>query len=265
MTRLALHTWTLDTTPFAETLAVTRRAGWDGVELRRLDFTRAAAAGSSADAVLEQVRGSGLSVACVGVEFGWMWAEGDERRRLLQVFAEQCARAAALGCDLVMSPVDKGKGDVARAAASIREVGDIAAGHGVRLAIEFNSQCEQLNTLAPMREVLARAGHGRCGLLLDTYHIGRSGVTLRELEDVAPAEIAYVQYSDVPRGPLAAGQVLNRLPPGHGIVPFREFFALVRAKGYAGYLSYEAPNTEAWKRPADEVAAEAITATRATL
>lgn len=265
MQRLALHTWTLDTTPLESVLRVARSTGWDAVELRRLDFVRAAQAGRGPDHVRDAVRASGLGVACVGVEFGWMWADGPERARLLQVFAEQCAHARALGCTTVMSPVDKGRGDPARAATSVREVGDVAAAHGVRLAVEFNSQAEQLATLAPLREVLARAGHPACGLLLDTYHLGRSGGTLRELEDVAPEEIAYVQYSDVPRTGVRPGHVLDRLPPGHGTVPFAEFFALMRAKGYGGYLSYEAPNAEAWARPAEDVAKEAVAATRALL
>jgi hypothetical protein len=34
------------------------------------------------------------------------------------------------------------------------------------------------------------------------------------------------------------------------------------AQGYSGFLSYEAPNTEAWKRPALDVAREALEATR---
>jgi sugar phosphate isomerase/epimerase len=264
MPRLALHTWSLDTTPLPDALAAAGAAGWDGVELRRLDYARAAEAGRDAAWVAETVRASGLAVACVGVELGWMWADGAERARLLGVFDEQCARAAALGCDTVMSPVDKGRGDAGRAAASVREVGDIAARHGVRLAIEFNSQAEQLHTLEPLREILAKAGHPMCGLLLDTYHIGRSGVTLRALEDVRPAEVVYVQYSDVPRA-TTPGQVLDRLPPGRGIVPFKELFALVAAKGYGGFLSYEAPNTEAWTRPALDVAREALAATRAVL
>ena len=265
MPRLALHTWSLDTTPLPQALAAARAAGWDGVELRRLDYARAAEAGHDAAWVADSVRAAGLPVACVGVEAGWMWADGAERTRLLGVFDEQCARAAALGCDTVMSPVDKTRGDVARAAQSLREVGDIAARHGVRLAVEFNSQAEQINSLAPMREILAKAGHAHSGLLLDTYHIERSGLSLRALEDVSPSEIAYVQYSDVPHTGTVAGQVLDRLPPGRGRVPFKEFFALMAAKGYAGFLSYEAPNPEAWKRPALDVAREALTATRTVL
>ena len=69
----------------------------------------------------------------------------------------------------------------------------------------------------------------------------------------------------MPRTGTVPGQVLDRLPPGRGRVPFKEFFALMAAKGYAGFLSYEAPNPEAWKRPALDVAREALTATRTVL
>ena len=263
--RLALHTWTLDTTPLAEALGVIRKTGWDAVELRRVDFERAAQAGQSAEQVIELVRASGLPVACVGVELGWVWASGEERARLLRVFGEQCARAKALGCATMMSAVNRGRGDAAEAARSVREVGDIAREHGVRLAVEFNSQAEQLNALAPMRDVVTRAAHPSVGLLLDSYHLERSGGSPRDLEDLKPEEIAYVQYSDVPRTGLEPGKALDRLPPGRGSVPFKEFFGVFARKGYRGYASYEAPNPAAWKRPAEEVAAEALAATRAVL
>jgi sugar phosphate isomerase/epimerase len=263
--RLALHTWTLDSTPLADALRIAKATGWEGIELRRLDFRRAEESGKPAESVLDLVRASGLPVACVGVELGWLWADGAERARLLAVFDEQCRRAAALGCPTVMSPVDRGRGDVARAAASVREVGDIAARHGVRLALESNSQCEQINTLERLREVVSRAAHPHCGLLVDAYHLGRSGATLRTVEDVTPAEIVYVQYSDPPRTGLEPGRALDRLPPGQGSYPFREFFAIIAAKGYAGFASYEAPNEKAWKRDPVDVAREAIEATRAVL
>ena len=259
---LALHTWTLDSTELVDLLGIARRTGWDAIELRRVDFDRAFAAGRSAEDVLEQVRAAGLPVAAVGVELGWMFAEGDERRRLLRGVAESCRWASALECGMVMSPVDPQGGDIARAAASLREVGDLAAEHGVRLALEFNSQAEAFNTVERAREVLARAGHPSCGLLVDTYHVQRSGGGLRAYEDLAPGEVAYVQYSDVPAGRLEPGLVLDRLPPGRGVVPFREVFHLLAEKGYDGYASYEAPNPDAWARDPEEVAREALAATR---
>src|SRR4029077_4652772 len=51
-TKLALHTWTLETTRVPDTLRATRAAGWDGVELRRVDFARAAEKGQPAADVL---------------------------------------------------------------------------------------------------------------------------------------------------------------------------------------------------------------------
>ena len=263
--KLALHTWTLLSTPLADQLVVASDTGWDAVEISARAFAPNTPNGLPPSDIARLVGASRLPVACVGVEHGWMWTDGDERARLLRSFEERCRFVVSLGSRLLMSPVDAGEGDVARAAASVREVGDLAARHGVRLAVEFNSQAKQLNTLARMRDVMSRAAHQACGLLLDTYHLGRSGATLREIEDIAPAEIAYVQYSDPPKTGLRPGYALDRLPPGQGSFPFREFFALMAKKGYAGFMSYEAPNEEAWKRPPADVAREALAATRACL
>jgi len=164
-----------------------------------------------------------------------------------------------------MSPVDRGRGDIDRAARSLREVGDLAAKHSVHLALEFNSQAEQFNTLERVRDATARANHPHCGLLVDTYHLERSGGRPHALEDLRPEEIVYVQYSDVPRHGLQPGLTTDRLPPGQGTVPFREIFRLLAKKGYAGYFSYEAPNPSAWARNPEEVAREALQATRALL
>src|SRR2546428_11663552 len=98
-----------------------------------------------------------------------MWSDGPERKRLLGVFDEQCRRAAALGCTTVMSPVDKDRGDVARAVSSAREVGDLPARHRVPLAPEVNSHCAQLNTPSPPRGIPSRPAHPYVRPLLRAY------------------------------------------------------------------------------------------------
>jgi 2-keto-myo-inositol isomerase len=260
---LALHTWTLDSTPLADVLRIITRVGWDAVELRRIDFKRAIEAGGRAEDVLALVRESGVRVACVGVELGWMFAEGDEHRRLRDVFAESCRWAQALDCRTVMSPVDRGRGDLGRAVDRVHEMSDVAGKHGVRLALEFNSQAEQLNALAPCREVVARAAHPACGLLLDTYHLQRSGATPADIAGLGHGEIAYVQFSDVPAQGLEPGVALDRLPPGRGVVDFAAMWAAFAECGYRGDVSYEAPNPAAWSRPPEDVAREALVAARA--
>lgn len=264
--RLALHTWTLDPTPLVEILRIAPRAGWNAVELRHVDFQRAAAAGISRLALIDIVRASGVKVATLGAEYGWMFTTGSEQRRLFASLAETCENANALGCDLIMSATGSGLGPVKQAAAALREAGDIVEAHGLRLAWEYSSQHESINRLPVAREIVSLAGHPRCGLLLDAYHLERSGSGGRGFEDVSASEIFAFQYSDVPAGAAPGGlRPTDRLPPGRGIVRWRDVFGLLLEKGYAGYLSYEAPNPAAWSRPAEEVAREAAAATRALL
>jgi 2-keto-myo-inositol isomerase len=260
---LALHTWTLDSTPLPKVLEIVRTTGWDAIELRRIDFERAASQGQTEAQVVELVRGSGLAVSAVGVTAGWMFADSAERPELLKTFERSCAAAVALGCSVVMSPVDRGTGDPRQAATSVRQVSEIAARYGVRVALEFNSQAAQFNTLESVREVLALAAHPACGLLLDTYHLQRSGRFGRSFAEVEPDEIAYVQYSDVPRDGLQPGYATDRLPPGEGSIDFAEVRRLLADKSYAGPLSYEAPNPAAWERDPTQVAQSALQASRA--
>jgi hypothetical protein len=220
-------------------LEIARETGWEAVELRRLDFARAAEHGQAAEAVLDLVRSSGLATACVGVALGWMFAEGNERAKLLRALDESCRWAKALGCRTVMSPVDRGRGEVARAVTSVREVGDIAGSHGVRLALEFNSQCEQINTLSRVRDVLDRAAHPHVGLLLDAYHLGRSGARPEDLDD-AQAATSPTSGSATCRGALVPAR--PRPPPagaGQRAVPRSSSRPQRRLRGL---LLYEAPN-----------------------
>ena len=77
---IALHTWTIDTTPLEQALAAAKAGGFDAVELRRVDFVRNPNA-------LDLVKKGGLPVACVGVEPGWIFSsKGEEQERLFGVF-----------------------------------------------------------------------------------------------------------------------------------------------------------------------------------
>ncbi len=261
--KLALHTGSLGTLPLDAALRVARETGWDAVELRHVDFTRALEAGTSIDDALALVKASGLPVSAVGVERGWFYATGDERARLLGIIAEVARWADELGAPIVMSPCDPQPGSVYQAAASLNEVGDIVAARGKTIALELNISLVQFKTLDQVRDLLALARHPNVGLLVDTYHIQRGGGGLETYESLRRGEIAYFQYSDVPDGPMnPPGNTQERLPPGQGVVPFAEILPIVAAKGYTGYLSYEALHPAAFARDPYEVAAEALAASR---
>jgi sugar phosphate isomerase/epimerase len=262
---IALHTWTLDTTPFAQALDAVKAAGYDAIEIRRIDFQRSFDAGQSNAEVLDRIRASGLKVCAVGVEYGWLFAKGEERERLFKVFRTQCENATALSCDLMMSALGPGAGTIDEAVESVRRGGDIAGEFGHRLTLEYQFQHPIVNSLDLLRDIIARAERKNVGLLLDAYHLQRGGLGARGFAHVPPEEINYMQFSDVPDAPPNAAPPTDRLPPGGGVIAWSDLFQLLAEKGYRGYISYEGPNLTLWSRPPLNVAREGLAATRNAL
>ncbi len=264
--RLALHMWTIDTTPLATALDAARKAGFDAVELRRTDFKCCFDAGMSNDQVLDLIRNSGIPVGVLGVEYGWLFAASDESKRLFKVFRESCENAVALGCKMLMSAPGQISGPIPQAIKYLRQAGDIAAEYKLRLAIEFNSQHDVLNSLAVLHELITGAGKPNCGYLIDAYHFARSGAGGRGFADVPGEQIFCFQYSDLSPNPVTGvRRPTDRLPPGKGVIQWREVLGLLAEKGYIGYLSYEAPNPEQWERSPYDVAREGVELTRKLL
>jgi len=264
--KLALHTGSIGSSSLDVMLRAAKDAGWDGIELRHMDFARLLDGGMPIADILALVQQTGLPVTAVGAERGWVYSMGAERARLLASITEVCRWAVELGAPIVMSPMDAESGDLEQAAASLREVGDIVAAHGKTMALELNVSVPQFCILQNVRDLLARAAHPNLGLLVDTYHIERGEGGLQTYQGLHDGEIAYFQYSDVPNGPMnPPGNTQERLPPGQGVVPFADILPIITAKGYTGYLSYEGLNTAANARDPFEVAAEALAAGRAVL
>ncbi len=264
--RLALHMWTIDTTPLATALDAARVAGYDAVELRRTDFKRCFDAGMTNAQVLDLIRKSNIPVGVLGVEYGWLFATGDESKRLFKGFRESCENAVALGCNMLMSAPGPVSGPISGAIKYLREGGDIATEYGLRLAIEFNSQHEVLNSLAVLTQLITGADKPNCGYLIDAYHFTRSGAGGRGFETVPADQIFCFQYSDLSPNPVTGvKRPTDRLPPGKGVVKWREILTLLAEKKYTGYLSYEAPNPDQWVRSPYDVAREGVELTRALL
>jgi sugar phosphate isomerase/epimerase len=262
--RIGLHTWTVDTTPLADVLRIAREAGYAAVELRYIDYKRCMESGLARNDYLALVRGSGVPVGVMGVENGLIFSNGEERERLLKSLETSCANAVALGCGtLMISPGRNAPTSVEAAGANYKLAAQMAAAHGLKLALEFNSRHPLLNRTEVAREIVGIADQLNGGLLLDAYHLHCSGAPGRGFDNVPVAEILAFQFSDAPPGPPSkVWTALDRLPPGKGAVDWTGVFGLLMEKGYAGYINYEAPNPAQWNRPADEVAREGIGAAR---
>jgi len=264
--RLALHMWTIDTTPLATALDAAKVGGFDAVELRRTDFKRCFDAGMSNGEVLDLIKTSGIPVGVLGVEYGWLFATGEESARLFKVFRESCENAVALGCQTLMSAPGQVQGPIPQAIEFLKRAGDIAGEYGLKLAIEYNSQHDVLNSLPVLIELIEGANKPNCGYLIDAYHFQRSGYGGASFKDLPNDMIFCFQYSDVSPNPVTGvRRPTDRLAPGKGIVQWREVLGLLAAKGYTGYLSYEAPNPDLWARSPYDVAREGVELTKKLL
>jgi sugar phosphate isomerase/epimerase len=260
---IALHTWTIDTTPLPRAIAAAQAGGADAMEIRLVDFNRGNAKGMSDEAIVALLRESQMPVSALGVEYGWIFADGAERTRLFNVFRRQCKNAAALGCGLLMSGVGPLDGSIKDAIRNMRAAGELAGEFGLRITFEFMAQHPTLNRAEVARDIIATAGVSNVGLLLDSYHLHHSGRPGGAIGDIPGDEIFYVQFSDVPNE-AKVGEVglTDRLAPGRGAVQWRELLSALAAKKYKGYLSYEAPNPAHWERDPASVVREGIGAMR---
>ena len=150
---------------------------------------------------------------------------------------------------------------------NLKRGADLCGKYGLTLAIEFNSQHAVINSITALREILNGADRPNAGMLLDAYHLERSGAGGRGFTDVAPGEMIAFQFSDAPDAPVASGvkRPTDRLPPGQGVVRWNEVLTLLQEKGFDGHLSYEAPNPVLWERSPFEVAREGVEAMRALI
>ncbi len=133
----------------------------------------------------------------------------------------------------------------------LREMSKIAGHFGVRLGFEFLgfSNCS-VNKLTVAWEIVRQVGEDNVGLIVDTCHFFSGGSRLEELEKIDPHKIVVVHVNDLPKLENVADS--DRVMPGEGILPLRDFFRTLKNIGYDGPISIELFNESYWNKPACE-------------
>lgn len=112
---------------------------------------------------------------------------------------------------------------------------DRFAGIGARLVIEL-MKASNLNTLEKGLTVVSGAGRPNGGLLIDSMHVVRCGMTLDAIAAMPPGTLLAIELDGVPGGPpdpdFWADMVDHRLQPDEGAF---DNAALVRAARAAGF------------------------------
>ena len=164
-----------------------------------------------------------------------------ERRAGMERIAWALEAAHALGAEMLVGPIHQTLGvftgnppsptEFVRLAAFHRHAGDIAAGYGIRLAIEPMNRFEahMLNRMDDLARHLELVGHPAVTALYDTFHAN--------VEEADPVDaltrnmhhVGHVHISENHRG-----------IPGTGHVPWAATFRALKQAGYDGWLTVEA-------------------------
>lgn len=107
----------------------------------------------------------------------------------------------------------------------LAELAGLANARGMDFSIEF-CPLFTINSLSKALEAVEYIGSDKASVLIDTMHFFRSGGTVREIAELDPALIGYVQLCDAPikgDGNYMAEAMSGRMIPGQGELPIREF------------------------------------------
>lgn len=119
--------------------------------------------------------------------------------------------------------------DAARLQANFGALCALAGRYGLRVMLEPISYVA-LRTLAEARALIAKAGQGNAGLLIDALHLVRAGGTAADIRACPPELLSYWHLCDAPLlspdpANLRAEGRGGRLFPGEGQLPLAEMLA----------------------------------------
>ncbi len=154
-----------------------------------------------------------------------------------------------LGCDLLLvcsnvSP--EAMGGIDRAAADLRELGELAHKRGLRVGFEALAWGRHINDYRDAWEVVRRADHPAIGLVLDTFHTLVRNTDLTAIRSIPKDRLFLVQVADAP---LLDMDYLSwsrhfRCLPGQGELALMPFMGALHATGFDGLLSLEIFNDQ---------------------
>ncbi len=186
-------------------------------------------------------------------------AEPDATMRLLLHAAQQ------LGAyDLKVGPaLDGSSYDADRYAEQLNRVATAFAETGTVVSLEF-MPFANISTLAAALDLVRRADHANVGLMLDLWHLVRSGTSMEEVARLPLQHVSAVELSDGPARQQGDGYedtVLRRALCGQGAFPVAEFVDTLRSMGWEGPWGLEILSETYRRRPLDEALAEAFATT----
>ncbi|MEO0439534.1 MAG: TIM barrel protein [Pseudomonadota bacterium] len=161
-------------------------------------------------------------IAIINAEYFPIVPDGD-----VADYSPAIALAAALGAKRIVTHVHAT--DEAHVLRQLHRLCDLAEAEGLEVGLEFTGLspgCASLIQAVKLHRQLDRAN---IGIAVDALHFFRTGGTLDQLRAVNPALVSYAQICDGADMRVTSDyldEAMNRMIPGEGVFPLREFVGL---------------------------------------
>jgi 2-keto-myo-inositol isomerase len=177
-------------------------------------------------------------------------------------------KVAQIGGKRIAAPPGNNRAAVSldNAAKYYREALEMGEKIGVQPLLELWGTHPVLGPLSHGIYATVAAGRADASLLLDVFHLYKSGTPFTALKQINGASLHVIHLNDYPQA--ADSSTLNdsnRVYPGDGVAPLREIMRDLRDNGFRGYLSLELFNRDYWAKSADENLKTAMEKIRSTV
>jgi len=246
-------------------LRAAAEAGFEGVEIFDTDFLGSAMSAAEVRALLDAL---GLECQLYQPFRDFEGMPEPYRTRAFDRMRQKFAVMKVLGCDRILlcsncSPLASGDRD--RIVADFRELGDLAAEHGMTIGYEALAWGAHVNDHRVAWEIVKAVDHPNIGILLDSFHSLSRAIPNDSLREIDPARIVFVQLADAPvmdMDYLYWSRHFRNLP-GQGGLDLTGYVAEILRTGYQGPLSLEIFNDRFRSNSARMVARDGVRALNA--
>ena len=241
----------------AAEIAVMEKAGYTAVEPWITEIDAYTAKGGTLRDLRQRFADAGLVVENAIAFNSLIDDDATRRAESMERLKVDMDKVAQIGGLRIAMPPGRGQGAVSldNAANYYRAALELGQTMSVQPLLELWGTHPVLGPLANGVHVSTAAGHPDASLLLDVFHLYKSGSAFTSLKQVNGAALHVLHINDYPEA--ADRSTLNdsnRLYPGDGVAPLGQILRDLRDSGFRGVLSLELFNRDYWKQPAEETA-----------
>jgi len=231
------------------------KAGFDGIEPWMTEIDAYVRAGGNLKDLGKRIADAGLTVENVIAFNAFLNDDAAQRAAGLERIKVEMDKVAQIGGTRIATPPGNNRAAVSldNAAKYYVEALEMGRSIGVQPLLELWGTHPVLGPLRNGIYTTVAAGRSDASLLLDVFHIYKSGTPFTSLRQINGGALHVIHINDYPQAadPSALNDG-NRVYPGDGVAPFREILRDLRDNGFRGCFSLELFNKEYWAKSAED-------------